>query len=523
MSSISIKTGFIALSVALIFAVSTEASGVDEGQREDIRSLISGRITCVETEMGTGTIYAGTDNGLYQSTDSGATWDRCDLPGSMGDITDIAISDSGDVFATSNNGLFRKINGHGWEIVSLKRGLRGVASCSFDGKDSKVFIWSADSVFILREDMMERTGSKKSWDVINDMGCLSGTVMLSTKSGIFLSRDGMASREKIVMPGRYFTQEEEPVSEFEESEEAVNIPARIFAGMSGSFTVVTEKGILMIDRNGKVEDFLGTLGITTSEERYVCDTGENIFLGAGREVYVYSADTGSWRVFFMLTDPGDIAGIKEYVDDAGNRWLLVTAGRHFYRLNLWGLQKKEPNSDNQWHKRAEVSLKEVHEMAIEYAEVSPEKIKSWRHAASWKAILPKLSLSYSESYDDNIELYKSSSAYYVASGPREKGDDWGVDLSWDLSDLIWNESQTSIDVRSKLMVQLRDDILEEVTRLYFERKKVLMELDAMKAAVAENTKGKILEKRLRVEELTGYIDALTGGAFSKALRNHLTR
>lgn len=55
--------------------------------------------------------------------------------------------------------------------------------------------------------------------------------------------------------------------------------------------------------------------------------------------------------------------------------------------------------------------------------------------------------------------------------------DWGVTLSWNLGELIWNDDQTSIDVRSRLMVELRDDILDEITKLYFERLRVKMELD----------------------------------------------
>jgi hypothetical protein len=58
------------------------------------------------------------------------------------------------------------------------------------------------------------------------------------------------------------------------------------------------------------------------------------------------------------------------------------------------------------------------------------------------------------------------------------------------------------------MVQLRDDILEEVTRLYFERKRLLAEM---------KDKERDIRKQLRVEELTAYIDALTGGEFSEAL------
>ena len=42
--------------------------------------------------------------------------------------------------------------------------------------------------------------------------------------------------------------------------------------------------------------------------------------------------------------------------------------------------------------------------------------------------------------------------------------------------MIFSTEQTSIDVRSRLMVQLRDDILDEVTRLYFERRRLQLEL-----------------------------------------------
>nr|BDD44718.1 hypothetical protein 23 [bacterium] len=66
----------------------------------------------------------------------------------------------------------------------------------------------------------------------------------------------------------------------------------------------------------------------------------------------------------------------------------------------------------------------------------------------------------------------------------------------------------------KLLVQLRDEILEEVTRLYFERKRLVSELGA---EADKNSKKILSEKKLRIDELTAYIDALTGGKFSEAL------
>ncbi len=65
------------------------------------------------------------------------------------------------------------------------------------------------------------------------------------------------------------------------------------------------------------------------------------------------------------------------------------------------------------------------------------------------------------------------------------------------------------------MVQLRDDILDEVTKLYFERLRVKMEIDGM----AIEDRKKRSSKLLRLEELTASIDALTGGYFSREIKS----
>ncbi|MBU2034695.1 MAG: hypothetical protein KKA59_02820, partial [Candidatus Omnitrophica bacterium] len=88
-------------------------------------------------------------------------------------------------------------------------------------------------------------------------------------------------------------------------------------------------------------------------------------------------------------------------------------------------------------------------------------------------------------------------------------------FSWDLGELIWNQDQTSIDVRSKLMVQLRDDVLNEITKLYFERIRVKMELDN----VSIEDRKKRFEKELRLQELTAMINGLTGGFFLQKANN----
>lgn len=155
----------------------------------------------------------------------------------------------------------------------------------------------------------------------------------------------------------------------------------------------------------------------------------------------------------------------------------------------------------------EPGIREIQQKAIRYAEVYPEKISNWRKQARLKAFMPELDLS----YDKTVFTSTSFPQGRGFVGPL----DWGVSLSWDLGDLVFSSEQTSIDVRSRLMVQLRDDILDEVTRLYFERRRLQLEL-ASQDSLSPKARS---EKELRLEELAASIDGLTGGYLSERLED----
>jgi hypothetical protein len=151
----------------------------------------------------------------------------------------------------------------------------------------------------------------------------------------------------------------------------------------------------------------------------------------------------------------------------------------------------------------EPDIRRIQEAAITYAEVGPQKIELWRKQAAKRAFLPKLSISMDRDIDQTTSsniwgIYSSGSSpgrHYC--GPddttRYNNRNWGVSLTWDLGSLIWSDDQTNIDVRSRLMVQLRNDILDEVNKTYFERIRVKMELDNLSI---EDRK-KRFEKELR--------------------------
>ena len=170
----------------------------------------------------------------------------------------------------------------------------------------------------------------------------------------------------------------------------------------------------------------------------------------------------------------------------------------------------------------EPSIRDVHKMAIAYARVNPKKIGAWEAQAQKKAWMPQLSMGLggdkNKTVSDNIYgSYTGGGQSYI--GPDDKtfynNFGWDVSLSWDLGELVWNPDQTSIDSRSKMMSELREDILNEVTRIYFERRRLQVEM--LKTPAQQDDF--LVERKMRIEELTALIDALTGGEFSEAMES----
>ena len=120
-------------------------------------------------------------------------------------------------------------------------------------------------------------------------------------------------------------------------------------------------------------------------------------------------------------------------------------------------------------------------------------------------------IDHNRSRDINIDEGSFPNFQFIETTDRDASFD--VSLTWDLGELIWNDDQTSIDTRSKLMVELRDDILNEVTHLYFERRRLQVQI----ALQPDTDPAVAIERDIKLQELTAGIDALTGGYLSRSL------
>lgn len=163
----------------------------------------------------------------------------------------------------------------------------------------------------------------------------------------------------------------------------------------------------------------------------------------------------------------------------------------------------------------EPSARDIHKHVIQYSDTSNGKIKRWHAESRLASFMPNLSLGKDWGTSNNVDLDRAgtSDPDRFINGPWNKDRGADMDLSWDLGDFIFSTSQTSIDSRAKLMVDLRNDLLSESTRLFFERRRLQAEI-LYDPAQDEKTH---LDRMLRIDELTSLLDAMTDGFLSKRL------
>ena len=164
--------------------------------------------------------------------------------------------------------------------------------------------------------------------------------------------------------------------------------------------------------------------------------------------------------------------------------------------------------------KQEPSIKEVHRAALKFYNAEPETIASMRTRAAWKSILPDVHVRYRQSGNDvNINKYDFIQGIpnrdFILGQDKSLGNvnEVQVSGSWSLSRLMFNPEV--LDVAS--LAALQEGVLKEVTRLYYTRRRLQIDL------ILSNPKdpGTRLSKELRIEQLTATLDALTNNLLSR--------
>jgi hypothetical protein len=167
----------------------------------------------------------------------------------------------------------------------------------------------------------------------------------------------------------------------------------------------------------------------------------------------------------------------------------------------------------------EPGLRETQVAAIRYYNVSPDQIRLMRTRARAKAILPGISAGLANNTANNHRALDD--IIFRARGIAQLEDQtsdyfgWNISASWSLDRLLFNAEE--LDVMS--LIGIQDGIQREVTTLYYIRRRLQIEqiLNPPQSLDAK------LSNQLRLDELTGLLDAYTGGFFKRSIRPRTTK
>jgi hypothetical protein len=157
----------------------------------------------------------------------------------------------------------------------------------------------------------------------------------------------------------------------------------------------------------------------------------------------------------------------------------------------------------------------LHRAALRQQGLRPESLRDLHRRVRLRGWWPELDVSvgYADFHDrtrDYDQAYLSGATRDLYDRQVDRGRDYDVALrlSWNLGDTAFHPEELDALRESRSIIALRDDVLDEVTALYFEREEVLTRL----AAAPEGAERLALS--LRAEQLAAGLDAWTGGAFS---------
>lgn len=218
----------------------------------------------------------------------------------------------------------------------------------------------------------------------------------------------------------------------------------------------------------------------------------------------------------LLAAPSDASAAEkkaryEYDGGGGDEEVKPTADATPKKIEARAIDDDEARRLlRKWEK--EPSVRAVQEAAIRYAQIDGERIDSWHITPNLGALAPELSGEYRRNVENDRTLGAQTSGN-VDYTSLDDDDRYTVKAKWELDRLIFNPDELRVSAEVSDLVKLRENVVDQVTKLYFERRRLQVELDT----AAPSELGTRLKKELRLQELTAALDGMTGGWFVRAL------
>lgn len=290
----------------------------------------------------------------------------------------------------------------------------------------------------------------------------------------------------------------------------------------GDLAIVTPDRVVERPRDGgELRVVRPGLAPGASLKRIAAAAGR-LWLATDRGLLEAESLAGPW------TRPGPGSPAASVVDLAGDPTRLLAATEQGLVVAVAG--REEPLGEGlraarvalEFPAHDEPAIGEIFEAALDRLDLRPEAMRDLRRGLSLRGLLPELSLRVDRAH--LVEAEHGLDESFVSGGLRSLADANRavaresaavLSLTWELGSLAYDDSAIDLSREARSVIQLRDDVLDEITQLYFERRRVLAKLARLgPAAHGDEADG----LRLRADELAAGLDAWTGGWFGRRSR-----
>ena len=175
----------------------------------------------------------------------------------------------------------------------------------------------------------------------------------------------------------------------------------------------------------------------------------------------------------------------------------------------------------------EPTVQQVQEEALSYARAHPGLIDSWRIRARMRGAAPEVRVVATYTPSRDVQWLRSQTSDplddYIPppaspTSPRRDTLDQratlGAQATWRLGRLIFDEEEPRVNREAVRLSKHMDQVLDDVTRRYFERRRLQVEMEMNPPADINDR----VRKEIRLQELTADLDGMTGGYFSQKIK-----
>ena len=179
-----------------------------------------------------------------------------------------------------------------------------------------------------------------------------------------------------------------------------------------------------------------------------------------------------------------------------------------------------PFVDSGLERLPEPELAQIQAQALRHAGLAPEYFRGLREGLHRRGWWPVLALRAGAGFDrDRGEDLDQSFTYGQLHNLRDRSEDWSegfdasISFAWNLGDIAYPPDATELSREARQVISLRDNVLDELTQLYFDRRRALLALNSH----PDKRSPEAVALGVRAEELAAGLDAWTGGWFSRGL------